>query len=164
MLERKLDSKEIEEKANNFANKYNFNSQKDDISDLVRKLGGEIKISDSPKSLHIYNDNFVIYLRPFTGILKDNFSIAHELGHISLHYPEFFNNSLKEEIVVNRFEGGKLEHQANRFAALLLMPVDIFIKLGNNTNFNIPYMSSRFSVSQDSIKIWYNVLKKEERL
>jgi hypothetical protein len=57
-----------------------------------------------------------------------NFTLAHELGHYLLHriaYPDGFQCS-EQDVVRWDSEYGQLEHQANVFAANLLMPLDDF--------------------------------------
>jgi IrrE N-terminal-like domain len=57
-----------------------------------------------------------------------NFTLAHELGHFLLHrvaYPDGFQ-CREQDVVRWDSEYGQLEHQANVFAANLLMPLDDF--------------------------------------
>jgi hypothetical protein len=57
-----------------------------------------------------------------------NFTLAHELGHYLLHrlaYPDGFQCG-EQDVVRWDSEYGQLEHQANVFAANLLMPLDDF--------------------------------------
>lgn len=57
-----------------------------------------------------------------------NFTLGHEFGHYLLHrlrYPDGFHCST-EDMAAWDSEYGQLEHQANEFAATLLMPLDDF--------------------------------------
>jgi hypothetical protein len=57
-----------------------------------------------------------------------NFTIAHEFGHYLLHradYPDGIRCG-QQDMVRWDSEYGQIEHQANRFAANLLMPLDDF--------------------------------------
>jgi hypothetical protein len=57
-----------------------------------------------------------------------NFTLAHEFGHFLLHrlaYPDGFQCG-EQDVVRWDSEYGQLEHQANVFAANLLMPLDDF--------------------------------------
>lgn len=57
-----------------------------------------------------------------------NFTLGHEFGHYMLHrlrYPDGFQCST-EDMAAWDSEYGQLEHQANDFAATLLMPLDDF--------------------------------------
>lgn len=57
-----------------------------------------------------------------------NFTLAHEFGHYLLHRANFPNGIRcgEQDIVRWDSEYGQIEHQANRFAANLLMPLDDF--------------------------------------
>ncbi|MBF0439667.1 MAG: ImmA/IrrE family metallo-endopeptidase [Magnetococcales bacterium] len=158
---------EIEETAEEFARTYQFNPQRDDIRELVEKLNGQFKLTSDP----MYQDggsmrawragHFIIYLSPFTGVLRDNFTIAHELGHLNLHVPKYFEqNPTCEEVRVNRFGNDKPELQANRFAAALLMPNKAFTSIGQQTEWNIPALSAWFSVSQSAAQYRADFLRR----
>ena len=57
-----------------------------------------------------------------------NFTLAHEFGHYLLHrlaYPDGIRCG-EQDVVRWDFDYGQIEHQANRFAANLLMPLDDF--------------------------------------
>ena len=57
-----------------------------------------------------------------------NFTLAHEFGHYLLHRADHPNGIRCGEQDVVRWDSayGRIEHQANRFAANLLMPLDDF--------------------------------------
>ena len=103
------------------------------LEEAVSLMGGQIQLVDDPSrqeveggSLIIRSErDFTIYLSPYTTPLRDNFTVAHEIGHLILH---FFLQSLKPEMPVGftRYGSGPLEWQANRFAAAMLMPEQEF--------------------------------------
>lgn len=69
----------------------------------------------------------IIYNNALRSKGRINFTLAHEFGHYLLHrlaYPNGFNCG--EEDVAWDSELGQVEHQANLFAANLLMPLDDF--------------------------------------
>lgn len=69
----------------------------------------------------------IIYNNAMTSQGRINFTLAHEFGHYLLHrlvHPEGFYCS-QEQVAWNS-EYGQIEHQANVFAANLLMPLDDF--------------------------------------
>ncbi|OFI48337.1 hypothetical protein BG261_08630 [Floricoccus tropicus] len=69
------------------------------------------------------DDKFVITLskRYDENNPRDKFTLAHELGHLFLHYdPE------RPELIYSRKGTGKIEYEANEFAAAFLMPEDIY--------------------------------------
>ena len=103
------------------------------VEAVVSLMGGKIQLVDDPSrqeveggSLIIRSErDFTVYLSPYTTPLRDNFTIAHEVGHLLLH---FFLQNPKPHAPVGftRYGSGPLEWQANRFAAALLMPVQQF--------------------------------------
>jgi Zn-dependent peptidase ImmA (M78 family) len=122
---------------------------------LVKNLGGEIIVKSTTETGDQTEDGaievrkeqeFTIYLSPFTGPLRDRFTIAHELGHYFLH-----SKVGKKRIRVPRAGGGREEWEANWFAAGFLMPEEMFRKeWGNchgNCHGNIGMIASKFAVS-----------------
>lgn len=100
-----------------------------DPKELVERLGGEIHIQSDfigPESGTLVvrgKKDFIIYLAPFTSQMHDKFTIAHELGHYILH-----SSFGEKKIIVNRSSvSGRLEWEANWFAAALLMPKNEFL-------------------------------------
>jgi hypothetical protein len=70
----------------------------------------------------------IIYNNAITSTGRINFTLGHEFGHYLLHrlaYPKGFQCS-GEDMASWESEFGQLEHQANVFAATLLMPLDDF--------------------------------------
>lgn len=90
----------------------------DTIRDHVQSIGGTFRVSyDSDLGLEVTNTQFIIYLPWHQGILRDNFTIAHELGHFLLH-----TQGTGKPVKIGRFEDNVQEKQANRFAGALLLP------------------------------------------
>ncbi len=67
----------------------------DAMEPLVARLGGKItyrsssdSIVEIPESIKVFESNkFTIYLPLNTSMERDRFTIAHELGHLFLHFP-----------------------------------------------------------------------------
>lgn len=138
----------LESAVNKWSDKREF------LDKAVLTLNGVISVSSSPLgtdetggSLIIYPDKkFEIFLSPFTSPLRDNFTIAHELGHLFLHYP--FNNSTKKPIRFTRYGSDLIEWQANRFAAAFLMPMDQLLVRREKYKNDIEAIASYFEVSR----------------
>ncbi len=119
------------------------------LSSFVSKLGGKIEPIVDPDyfeqnggSLTINEDGtFVIKLPPYTSPLRDNFTIAHELGHYFIHY---LPNKTKR--VFYRFGNGIEEITANKFAAAFLMPKE------KDFNSSILKLAAYFEVSTSSVQ------------
>lgn len=69
----------------------------------------------------------IIYNSDVTGG-RQRFTIAHELGHYLMHRPLLPKGIECSEDVVTYRDGSDLEHEADTFAASLLMPLDDFRK------------------------------------
>ncbi len=126
------------------------------LNTVVNLLGGKIEsLSDnifSPASLIIRKKNdFSILLVPFDTSLRDNFTIAHELGHYFLHYDA--QTGEEEPITFYRQGSNKEEWQANRFAAAFLMPKIVFEKKYKELSADKSLLSSFFRVSVHAIEI-----------
>jgi len=70
----------------------------------------------------------IIYNNRISSPGRINFTLAHELGHYLLHRLQFPNGKECSQQDVARWDSpeGKIEQQANEFAANLLMPLDDF--------------------------------------
>jgi hypothetical protein len=130
------------------------------LVDLVRKNGGEISYidymdADQTDAIVVEPDErFVIRLSSHTGALRDNFTIAHELGHKLLHWPLVrkanFGCGMKatRRVDVNSPDLVRCEWEANWFASAFLMPAE---------EFEAAYIrgdaSERFGVTPSAVKV-----------
>lgn len=82
---------------------------------------------------------------------RQNFTIAHELGHFCLHKDktEMFIDKSFYALRDERSSKGeyKLEREANAFAAALLMPRSLLLKEVEKTNFDLGDDSSLFKLA-----------------
>lgn len=134
----------------------------DDVKAVISSLGGQIEyteasIEEEPDSIKIEAKNkFTIFISVFTSSLRDNFTIAHELGHYILHYLLGKNGkgkvsatrALSDNPVLNR-----TEFEANWFAAGFLMPEEEFKKQWGDCGYDIDQMSAYFKVSASAIRV-----------
>lgn len=133
------------------------------LVDCVKETGGKICVVDSPASYEAEGGSLVIrgphrytiYLSPYTTPLRDNFTIAHELGHFVLHYTPVRDDISEEELplVFARYGTGLQEWQANRFAAALLMPKEPFEEDFNRLGGDIELLAGRYGVSVPAAEI-----------
>jgi len=116
----------VEDFASDVAEKVGYSPNKD-ISHIVARMGGSIKTTDwdsarNTGSITVRGPNdFTIYLSPLSGERRSRFTIAHELGHYVLH-----SKAGKRPISVKRDGTGRVEWEANWFAAGFLMPAKAF--------------------------------------
>ncbi len=134
------------------------------VGDMLRwavgELGGRVISAESPEyweaeggSLVIRGtEDFDIRLSPYTYYLRDNFTMAHELGHYFLHCDHSDTNK-ERPLVFTRYGSGRDEAQANRFAAALLMPAEEFRQKRKEFNHNITMLAAHFQVSRPAVKV-----------
>lgn len=132
-----------------------------DIQSLVEGMGGKIKIKDfwsegdkEGGSLEVYEeDNFRIYIPSDTSPTRDNFTIAHELGHYVLHYLWQIQVKKKKpfKLRATRYGSDRAEWEANWFASAFLMPQKEFSRQAKTTN--LAELAQMFSVSRQAASI-----------
>ena len=113
------------------------------------------------------NDNyFIIYKSGELSNYRENFTIAHELGHIFLHFSnkhKFFTDELNSKLdnkqIAARglkkelYHNFQLEREANNFAAELLMPKDEIIRLFDEFYYDIYKFANFMEVSYQAMEI-----------
>ena len=126
----------------------------DDVRRVVEKFGGRIvyhDIVDWPSedgSIFVHDPNdFDVLLARYTGPVRDQFTIAHELGHYFLHARQG-----EVRIIAHRRGSGRREWEANWFAAALLMPSESFRKSCAN-GLNVNELAATFNVSRSAVAV-----------
>jgi Zn-dependent peptidase ImmA (M78 family) len=139
-----------------------------DLEPIVEKLGGRILIrsdldmtDQSSGSIRIRSEgDFEIILAQHTGLIRDRFTIGHELGHYVLHY--LFPKQVKKEevgpIEAQRYGSGRVEWEANWFAAGFLMPADPFSQAYRQLDGDEITLAAEFKVSSEAAKIRISTL------
>ena len=130
------------------------------LRQLVGRMGGEIEIAEDPSDQEMDGGSlvirgrrdFTIFLSPYTTPLRDNFTIAHELGHYVLHYV-LADQHAAPPLCFARYGSSPIEWQANRFAAALLMPQEKFRETFRLCEGNIPLLSGLFDVSLPAVQV-----------
>ena len=134
----------------------------DSLVEMVEKLGGKLSyrdfwqtgVDDSDSTLVRSEGDFDIVLSTNTSQERDNFTIAHELGHYFLHYliPQRESPD-NREFRANRYGSDRTEWEANWFAAALLMPEEQFRSDISTANGNIATVAKNYGVSLIAAKI-----------
>ena len=138
--------------ADHFAQKNEYRPG-DDIRAFVQKIGGTIDYTNSAAdsfggSLDVKGGKISIHLSRFTNPARDNFTIAHELGHYVLH-----SRCGKLDIHAGRTDSrNKCEAEANYFAACFLMPEEAF-RTSHKKDSNIYSLADAFNVSLSAVQI-----------
>ncbi|MEZ6090663.1 MAG: ImmA/IrrE family metallo-endopeptidase [Pirellulaceae bacterium] len=127
-----------------------------DVSELVRELGGRIRYEDIMESIEEESGSIVVHgqhdfditLPHYTSALRDRFTIAHELGHFLLH-----SDLGATPIIAYRNGSGRIEWEANWFAAGLLMPAEEFRAECQLPDVSTAQLAAKFGVSLDAARI-----------
>ena len=117
-----------------------------DIWELDSSESGSIEVRD--------DDDFVITLAAHTSRERDQFTIAHELGHYYLHYllPKLRGKPVGP-LRAARYGGDRAEIEANWFAASFLMPKDEFLQAYRDANGDVSLVANRFGVSTSAVSV-----------
>ncbi len=159
--ESNLSKSAVDELAANVAGQIGYEPGTD-LTSAVQSLGGVLVIQDiltsnlrSSGSIRVEEDNsFRIYLASHTGPLRDRFTIAHEIGHYVLHYlwPNRSGRVVRR-LEAQRYGTGRVEWEANWFAAGFLMPADDFRRKFAEFDGNIAMIAAHYGVSAKAAEI-----------
>lgn len=124
------------------------------LKKVIERLGGKFIGTDEPDyynkidgSLHVNKSgDFVIKLPFYSSPLRDNFTVAHELGHYLIHY------NGEENVTYTRYGTDSKEIEANRFAAAFLMPKNEFLEARKELNDSVSLLAARFQVPVDIVQ------------
>lgn len=160
----------IEQKSLELLEDYNLISEKTDLRSLCKKLDMDIvpyAFTGCEGVLLVTPDAQKILVRATNAGVRNRFTIAHELGHYTLHMPESGHRSFncsKDQIGTDLGISEVEESQANQFASALLMPKHIFqnVKDYKNPSWSIlDQLSKRHEVSMVAAATRYISLTSE---
>lgn len=130
------------------------------IIQTIGKMGGTIEVKDfwdkkeKSGSLEVSNiKKFKIFVPRHTSLERDRFTIAHELGHYVIHYLFASDGVRAGRFVADRYGSGRVEWEANWFAASFLMPEKEFKKSFSKYMGNTYRVSEVFRVSEQAARI-----------
>lgn len=125
----------------------------DKKADLTEGIAGEISmLSDGDYKISV-NKNDHYY--------RQRFTMAHELGHFIFHR-ELIGDGVDDNKMYRSVEEGNFyntkvkkihETEANRFAAVVLMPKELLLKSWEDGEKDIPTLAKEFQVSQSAMEI-----------
>lgn len=129
------------------------------------KTNQQKNMSDSSHILGYYNpSNSTIYINKDQSTKRLRFSIAHEIGHHTLHKTDAFR---KVFVTQDIFSNDPKEIDANYFAGYLLMPDQEihkripFIQLMGTSTDILKRLADMFGVSTDAMRIRLTTYKQE---
>lgn len=139
----------------------------DAIEPLVVKLGGRIEYKTAeivegnlPEAIIVRAmDDFTIFLPSVTSLVRDRFTIAHELGHLFLHYPLVSARQHGAVMVATRWVNKddpdliRTEWEANWFAAAFLMPAAEFKRVYITHDCSVDLTARHFAVSPKAAEV-----------
>nr|WP_233285917.1 ImmA/IrrE family metallo-endopeptidase [Bradyrhizobium brasilense] len=105
------------------------------------------------------SNRFTIFVASITSAGRDRFTIAHELGHLFLHFPLVSQTHPGQGMVATRWVNEndaiqqRAEWEANWFAAAFLMPQAKFSSTYWSCGANLPAVASRFGVSLPAAEV-----------
>jgi len=128
-----------------------------DMFDVIKEAGGRIHTLGLSDYMHLDGSifihskgNFDIILPEYTSPVRDIFTLAHEFGHYILHSVVA---GQKSKLWANRYGSGRLEWEANWFAAAFLMPKSLLDYLSSQHQLTPEILSNISGVSLDAAKI-----------
>jgi Zn-dependent peptidase ImmA (M78 family) len=99
-------------------------------------------------------DKWHIYINKYESEARKRFTITHELGHFILHRNMYMtaSTSFPDQIFFRDENNSPEEIEANKFAADLLMPEEIFKKYINEGCNTIDALADKFGLSTSAVK------------
>jgi hypothetical protein len=120
-----------------------------DVFSVARGLGAQVYAVEGPGwegALEIRDQVPHIWVDVAHHIVRQRFTIAHEIGHLMLH-----DEGVRYRDVT--FYGGPLEREANLYAANLLMPLWLLTPAVQEWGRDIDRLSGLFEVSRKAMEI-----------
>ncbi|WP_161949177.1 ImmA/IrrE family metallo-endopeptidase [Desulfomicrobium norvegicum] len=148
MLDGEIPKNFVRNKATEVRKKYfkDYRSPQDAFDAIFCEFNGSVEYvegDDREETLRVYPNSFVIFLPLSSSKARDNFTVAHELGHFFLHTEDKGDEILR----FTRRGSNRREWEANWFAAELLMPEREFKKAVLELGCDEIELASKFDVS-----------------
>ena len=83
---------------------------------------------------------------------RQRFTIAHEIAHLVLH-SDLINEGIVDDILYRSGKGDRMEWDANRLAARILMPEKLVKRALSEEQTNLKELAKYFDVSQSAMSI-----------
>ncbi|AHF01980.1 50S ribosomal protein L22 [Thiomicrospira aerophila AL3] len=126
-----------------------------DIKKLASSLGVQIKSIEMENEVSGYlrkeDGHWIIGVNALHHPNRKRFTIAHELGHYCLHSKVM--DCFEDTVLFRKGETNLYETQANKFAAELLMPKDLFLDYIRNKSSEIESIAEHFEVSSMAVRL-----------
>lgn len=135
------------------------------LGQLAKDLGVEIKVSSMNTGISgqimRQNGHYTIRVNRHEARERQRFTIAHELAHFFLHRAVIDSSpdGIKDNVLYRSGEPERIEYEANRLAADIVMPMKLVEKIlqedfdGVVTEATIESLAARFQVSKAAMEI-----------
>lgn len=135
------------------------------LGQLARELGVSIKISSMRSGISGQiareENGYVVRVNRNEARERQRFTIAHELAHFLLHRHiiDTSPNGITDNVLYRSGEPDKIEYEANRLAADIVMPISLIEEElrtrfgGSVTEATIESLAARFEVSKAAMEI-----------
>lgn len=145
------------------------------IIDIANEVGADVFESELNESISGYvckadTGKYEIVVNESHPATRKRFTIAHEIAHILLHgsilsTQKKLEDFSKRSAVLTRQKGtnSKIEREADKLAAELLMPEDIFKQVWNSSD-SVEEVAKYFNVSQAAATVRGGILTKQTML
>lgn len=123
------------------------------LEEVAKSVGYKSLWFDGEDSLcgAIHHDRKEIYVNKNHAIVRQRFTLAHEIGHAVLHQGDRKNTIDYRKTIEEPSD--RKEWEANRFAGALLMPRDEFLRVWEEKSGNTTRVASYFGVSNKAAEI-----------
>lgn len=120
-------------------------------------MNPEISGLIQPSEQTLASSGYEIKLNKFESSERQRFTLAHEIGHFLLHKGDIAHG-IKDNILYRSMLSDIKEHEANKIASALIMPIDLVkMKIQENRNLSnaemLEYLSKEFKVSKAAMEI-----------
>ncbi|KPN73913.1 ImmA/IrrE family metallo-endopeptidase [Neisseria sp. 74A18] len=133
------------------------------VEQIARNMGVVVRYArylgsmedDISGSFDIINGQPICMVRSTDALVRQRFTLAHELGHFVLNHGKAFRDNAAN---FNSYTTDYREYEANQFAAELLMPesaIDYFVR---QSNFTVGELAKKFNVSGAAMEFRLNNL------
>jgi len=135
------------------------------LGQIARELGVSINISSMNTGISGQimreGDHYLIRVNRHEARERQRFTIAHELAHFLLHKSVIDSSpdGIKDNVLYRSGEPERIEYEANRLAADIVMPMNLVEKVlheefnGVVTEATIESLAARFQVSKAAMEI-----------
>lgn len=98
------------------------------------------------------NSGYACFINENHPVTRRRFTIAHELAHLILH-KDLIGDGITDDALLRSGLSNKVEAEANRFAADILMPWDLINRAIAEGDETLPALAKAFNVSENAMSI-----------